>query len=207
MRTAAGLLGGSGKTSTGGRTMPADKSTARDTDNRAGAISRKLPLPLRNSAASSSAIAVTTLSSSIATPPRVAIAAGHSADCSEFGERQQIHAPACAARSTRPLTLLHGAKAPTFRQGFGACCHVWVLSLLTGPSRIGFAAGSARFFIGNPLHRQASNPNPACSSTVHNPWPDRFVNSVTTFGLLPATELPQGPRGSNPGGADLRRCD
>ena len=187
--------------------MPVDRSTARDTDNRAGAISRKLPLPLRNSAASSSAIAVTTLSSSIATPPRVAIAAGHSADCSEFGERQQIHAPACAARSTRPLTPLHGAKAPPFRQGFGACCHVWVLSLLTGPSRIGFAAGSARFFIGESAASAGIESEPRL--LIHRT--QSLARQLRKFGynvrIASRNRAPTGTSRLQSRGAHLRRCD
>jgi len=41
--------------------------------------------------------------------------------------------------------LLPGAKAPTFRQCSGVCSRVWVISPLSGPSHVAYAAWSGRF--------------------------------------------------------------
>src|SRR5258708_28758502 len=113
----------------------------------------------------------------------------------------------CAACSTRPLMLLPRAKAPTFRQCAGVCCRVWVISPLSGPSHIAYAAWSGRFFMrGSATSSKASNPNQSSSSIVPNTWRNNFVNLATTSRSLLQTELQHKTRGSNSaGGGDFRR--
>src|ERR1700730_13968938 len=101
--------------------------------------------------------------------------------------------------------LLPGAKAPTFRQCSGVCCRVWVISPLSGPSHIAYAAWSGRFFIReSATSSKASNPNQSSSSIVPNTWQNNFVNLAITSRSLLQTELQYKTRGSNSGGGDFR---
>jgi transposase len=98
----------------------------------------------------------------------------------------------------RPLMLPPGAKAPTFRQCSRVCCRVWVISPLSGPSHIAYAAWSGRFFIrGSATSSKASNPNQSSSSIVPNTSRNNFVNLATTSRSLLQTELQHKTRGSN----------
>ena len=102
--------------------------------------------------------------------------------------------------------LLPGAKAPTFRQCSGVCCRVWVISPLSGPSHIAYAAWSGRFFIReSATSSKASNPNQSSSSIVPNPWRNNFVNLATTSRSLLPTELRHKTPDLTPGGGDFRR--
>ena len=85
---------------------------------------------------------------------------------------------------------LLAAKAPTFRQCSGVCCRVWVISPLSGPSHIDYAAWSGRCFMReSATSSKALNPSLIFSSIARNPWPDSFANSVTTSRSRLATEL------------------
>jgi hypothetical protein len=102
--------------------------------------------------------------------------------------------------------LLPGAKAPTFRPCSGVYCRVLVISLPSGPSHIGYAAWSGRYFMReSATSNKVSNPNQSFSSIAHNTWRDSFVDSVTTSRSLLTTELRHRTSGSNSTGGDFRR--
>jgi Transposase IS116/IS110/IS902 family len=97
-------------------------------------------------------------------------------------------------------------KAPTSRPSSGVCCRVWVISPLSGPSHIAYAAWSGRFFIRESATlSKASNPNQSSSSIVPNTSRNNFVNLATTSRSLLPTELQHKIRESNSGGGDFRR--